>query len=259
MHFSLLRKASILIVCLLGIPAILHSSETDDAVYGDISVMNYVTGRFSQIKSEMFVKLTDLKIPCNHDGHYLRKEAAESLKKMIDAFKKENPNAPVWITSSTRTFYDQKYIWEAKWNGQTKVDGKKLNETDKDPLIRSRIILKYSSMPGTSRHHWGTDFDFNVLTDNYFASGAGKPLYTWLVANASKYGFHQPYPGGRDKGYNEEKWHWSYTPLSKIFLKDWNRLHSSMDFIKGQNSFAGAASAWHLADEYVNSINKDCK
>lgn len=259
MSLSLARRVMALIFCFVIIPIALFSADNNKSVYGEISVMNYVTGRFSPKKSELFVKLTDLNIPCDKKDHYLRKEAAQALKQMINAFKNEYPNAPIWISSSTRTFYDQKYIWEAKWNGQRAVDGRKLNETEKDPVKRARIILKYSSMPGTSRHHWGTDFDFNILTDQYFSSGAGKPLYIWLSTNAAKYGFCQPYPGGRDKGYNEEKWHWSYTPLSKIFLKDWNRLHDSMEFTKGKNSFAGAANAWHLSDEYANSINTDCK
>ncbi len=38
-----------------------------------------------------------------------------------------------------------------------------------------------------------------------------------LTANAAKFGFCQPYNVKTDrKGYNEEKWHWSFMPLSKF-------------------------------------------
>jgi len=227
--------------------------------YGDIGAMNYLTGRFNPRHSDLFVKLSDMGIPVNGREHYLRKEAAEALLRLIENFKKDHPKTPIRVTSSTRSFYDQKAIWEAKWNGERLVDGKKLNEYEKDPMKRALIILKFSSMPGSSRHHWGTDLDFNALTNTYYETGAGKTFYLWMSANASRFGFHQPYTKNRDKGYEEEKWHWSYTPLSKIFLKDWNRLSGSMDFSGGKDSFAGIETVWKLAHEYVNGINDECR
>ncbi|MDR3238121.1 MAG: M15 family metallopeptidase [Spirochaetia bacterium] len=229
-----------------------------DGVYGNTPVEQYVTGRFVIQKHNLFVKLSDTKIPCDNKTHYLRKEAAEALERLVADFQKEHPGVPVWVASSTRSFYDQKSIWEAKWNGQRLVDGKKLNESEKDPVKRARIILKFSSMPGSSRHHWGTDVDFNVLTNSYYETGAGKTFYSWMSGSASKYGFHQPYTKNRDKGYEEEKWHWSYTPLSKIFLEDWNKLFDSMNFSRA-GTFAGAEVVWKLAPEYVNAVNDECK
>ncbi|MCL2025250.1 MAG: M15 family metallopeptidase [Leptospirales bacterium] len=227
--------------------------------YGSIGAMNYLTGRFNPRTSALFVKLSDLGIPVDNKEHYLRKEAAEALSRLIKEFKKDNPKTPIWVASSTRTFYDQKAIWEAKWNGARLVDGKKLNEHEKDPMKRALIILKFSSMPGSSRHHWGTDLDFNALNNAYYETGEGKIFYSWMSANASRFGFCQPYTKNRDKGYEEEKWHWSYMPLSKKFLKDWNRLFDSMDFSSGKDSFAGAKTSWKLAHEYANGINDKCR
>ena len=79
-----------------------------------------------------------------------------------------------------------------------------------EPVERARMILTYSSMPGTSRHHWGTDMDLNKDNNGYFATGEGLKVYEWLQAHAHEYGFCQPYtPKGpnRPEGYNEEKWH----------------------------------------------------
>ncbi len=121
------------------------------------------------------------------------------------------------------------------------------------------MILLYSSMPGTSRHHWGTDFDINELKNSYYDKGDGKIVYTWLKQHAHKYGFCQPYTKGRKKGYEEEKWHWSYIPVARILQKDWNRFYrdNSDSFIKDL-SFAGSDTSAHLAPIYVNSINRDC-
>ncbi|MCL1911066.1 MAG: M15 family metallopeptidase [Leptospirales bacterium] len=250
MRFALKAVAlSLLLPCLLAV--------SDE--YGSIGAMNYLTGRFNPRSSSLFVKLSDMDIPVDNKEHYLRKETAESLAGLIKDFKKDNPRTPIWVASSTRTFYDQKAIWEAKWNGARLVDGKKLNEHEKDPMKRALIILKFSSMPGSSRHHWGTDLDFNVLTNSYYETGAGKTFYSWMQANAARFGFHQPYTKNRETGYEEEKWHWSYTPLSKIFLRDWNKLLTSMDFSEGRDSFAGAKTAWKFAHEYVNSVNDECR
>jgi len=247
-----LLKAILTLIFLL--PCLLAGSDE----YGDIGAADYLTGRFDPRSSNLFVKLSDMNMPVDGKEHYLRKEAAESLSRLIKDFKKDNPASPIWVTSSTRSFYDQKAIWEAKWNGERLVDGKKLNEYEKDPMKRALIILKFSSMPGSSRHHWGTDLDFNLLTNSYYETGAGKTFYSWMSANASRFGFHQPYTKNRDKGYCEEKWHWSYTPLSKIFLKDWNKLWDSID-LKGKDFFAGAKTAWKLAYEYANSVNEECR
>ncbi|MFM9004881.1 MAG: D-alanyl-D-alanine carboxypeptidase family protein [Flavobacteriales bacterium] len=43
--------------------------------------------------------------------------------------------------------------------------------------------MKFSSMPGTSRHHWGTDIDLNSVEPSYFLSGKGLLIYQWLSAH----------------------------------------------------------------------------
>jgi len=52
-------------------------------------------------------------------------------------------------------------------------------------------------MPGTSRHHWGSDVDLYSLEDIDFLKGNGKIIYQWLTDNAASYGFCQPYTAGR--------------------------------------------------------------
>jgi hypothetical protein len=89
---------------------------------------------------------------------------------------------------------------------------------------RLDVILRYSAMPGASRHHWGTDVDFNSTKNAKWEPGdpaTGKKegklfkLGQWLQANASQAGFLQAYTPGRKAGHAEEAWHYSYEPIAK--------------------------------------------
>ena len=189
---------------------------------------------------------------------YLRQEAYKAFIRMHDAALQSGMK--LIIVSATRNFYSQKYIWEGKWSGRTLVDGKNLAKTVKSPVERARIILRFSSMPGTSRHHWGTDIDLNSLENSYFSAGEGKRIYTWLTENASNYGFCQTYTPKdptRPTGYEEEKWHWSYLPLARSFLEQYTQ-KVGYDDIQG---FLGweTAKALRVIEDYVQSINKNCK
>ena len=115
-------------------------------------------------------------------------------------------------------------------------------------------------MPGTSRHHWGTDFDINQLNNTYYTKGEGLIIYQWLKKNANKYGFAQPYTEQRTEGYKEEKWHWSYLPLAKIYLKEWNSAYNNNpDLFTEPGLFFGSEVSGHLSPKYVNSINPESK
>jgi D-alanyl-D-alanine carboxypeptidase len=232
----------------------------DPDLYGNVPPWDYLTGRFNPVKHKLFVSLSDCGIPTNKLPHYLRREAAFALKEMHAAFQKDHPGIPFWIQSSTRNFTDQKYIWENKWNGTTTVMEKQVSIAIKDPLKRACEILKYSSMPGGSRHHWGTDFDLNVLSNSYYESGDGLALFRWLEKNAGRYGFCRPYTAGRKNGHEEERWHWSYYPLAKIFISDWNLYYKKYPGrLNGAGIFAGSSQSGYLAPRYINAVNQDCR
>jgi len=118
----------------------------------------------------------------------------------------------------------------------------------------AKKILEYSSMPSTSRHHWGTDIDINSLESDYFKSGKGKLEYEWLTKNEPKYGFYQVYTSKKNgrTGYSEEEWHWSYLPLANIYLSKYNTLIKLND-IKGFKGFESARKIDVIKD-YVNGI-----
>jgi zinc D-Ala-D-Ala carboxypeptidase len=214
----------------------------------------YLLGQFEESKDERFVKLDDSYTKGGAVGKYLRKESYEAFVKMATAAKQDGVN--LFIISATRSFDAQKTIWENKWGGRTMVEGKNLT-TIADLKERARLILLYSSMPGTSRHHWGTDMDLNSLENSYFATGEGLKIYQWLTAHSAEHGFCQAYTSkvsGRT-GYEEEKWHWSYLPLSKILLEEYKKTINYSD-IKG---FKGSdvAKSIKAIENYVQGVS--CK
>jgi LAS superfamily LD-carboxypeptidase LdcB len=178
---------------------------------------------------------------------YLRDEVYDAFKKMWKAAKKDG--IKLTIISATRNRSYQSGIWNRKWNS---FGGE---END-----RAERILQYSSMPGTSRHHWGTDFDLNSLENSYFESGEGLRVYEWLTAHAHTYGFFQPYTkfnDYRDAGYREEKWHWSYYPLASKFQRAYTHMVEYPD-LKGFNG-SEYAQKLDVINNYVNGIEVDQK
>ena len=182
---------------------------------------------------------------------YLRNEVLLKFDQMYNAALKDG--IKLVIISGTRSFNHQKYIWDRKW-------AKNIQKMDSISAVKE--IMKYSSMPSTSRHHWGTDIDLNNLENSYFEIGEGKKIFDWLVENAFKYGFHMTYDNQEETkrtGYKMEKWHWSYMPISEQFLIQFN------EYINCENisSFKGSKFACHpeldVIKNFVNGINTDFK
>jgi zinc D-Ala-D-Ala carboxypeptidase len=209
----------------------------------------YLQGKFDPATHPDFVAVSTPYT--DRTGMYMRKEAFTAYEKMYADAKKAGVSLK--IISSTRTFAQQKGIWEGKW--------KRFAAEAPDPKTRALKILEYSSMPGSSRHHWGTDIDLNDLNNPAFEPGGQyAKVYEWLSAHAHEYGFCQPYsPKGteRPNGYNEERWHWSYTPLSKPFLQQYRTTITDDQF----QGFEGAdmAPAVQIVQHYVCGIREACQ
>jgi len=217
---------------------------------------NLLLGKFQPSKHPDFEKIS---IPyTNRDNMYLQKEVLLAFKQMHSAAKEDG--VKLTIISSTRTYYQQKIIWENKWNGNTLVNGINLRTSVFDDKERAVKILTYSSMPGTSRHHWGTDFDLNSLNPEYFTYGKGKKEYEWLEKYAIRFGFCQPYKykgKSRIDGYEDEPWHWSYLPIARAYLDEYMKNINFVDI----SGFIGYETAQDIdvISKYVLSINEECK
>jgi len=234
-----------------------HPDYTDSSVFPAFLDLDYVMGRFDPTRRVDFQKI-DIAY-ADQEGRYMHKGAYESFKVMHAAAKKDEIN--LTIKSAARNFAYQKGIWERKWTGATLLEGKenaaKLYENHTERAI---AILKYSSMPGSSRHHWGTDIDINSFNNSYFESGQGKKEFDWLTANARKFGFCRPYTKlgtDRSSGYQEEKWHWSYTPVAN-YCTEYARQHlENIMFVGFEGS--DVAKQINIKDNYILGISSSCK
>ncbi|WP_178988203.1 M15 family metallopeptidase [Winogradskyella schleiferi] len=201
----------------------------------------FVLGKFSYKDDTRFTKVKSV-----HSSKtlYLDNEVYNAFTTMLEAANKADVSLK--IVSGTRNFDEQKAIWERKWNAYSNLE----------PIARSKKILEFSSMPSTSRHHWGTDMDLNSLNNSYFSSGKGQQEYQWLTNNANKFGFYQAYTTKEDgrKGYDLEKWHWSYLPLASQYLKFYNYNISYTDI----NGFTGDTLVIpnKMITHYVNGLSK---
>ena len=165
-------------------------------------------------------------LPC---GHRLQDEVAQAFT-ALQADARE-AGFDLVIASSFRSFSRQLAIWNGKASGARPVhddQGRDVLLASLSPVAQLHAILRYSALPGTSRHHWGTDldvYDAAALPADYTvqlspqevaAGGIFDPLHCWLderMAAGTSRGFYRPY--ARDSGgVAPERWHLSYAPLS---------------------------------------------
>lgn len=234
----------------------IQKEEVDSFIYSREfrDTMDYIMGKFEPDTSSLFEEIP--REMADRGGLYLRREVLAAFRQMRE--HAQSDGVELVIRSATRNFDYQKGIWERKWTGATRVSGKDISQTIKDPYARALEILSYSAMPSCSRHHWGTDIDLNMFENEWFESGKGLKIYTWLRENAADYGFCQPYTDkatGRT-GYEMEKWHWSYTPLSTTLMK-FAKAYMKDSMIMG---FEGdfTADSLDIVNKYVLGVSEDC-
>ena len=163
-------------------------------------------------------------------NHALLIEANIALQKMTAGAKKEGIS--IKVVSSYRSFESQKSIWNRKFS---KFKSEGIN--DAQAIVK---IIEYSTLPGTSRHHWGTEIDIIdaipqqegdvLLPHKFHDNGPYNGLRKWMDTNANNYGFFLPYTQDLNRsGFKYEPWHYSFAPLSKPMLKKYMELdHAAM-------------------------------
>jgi LAS superfamily LD-carboxypeptidase LdcB len=162
-------------------------------------------------------------------GHRLQDEVSQAFA-ALQADARE-AGFELAIASSFRSFARQLAIWNGKASGARPVHddrGGAVAMAQLTPADQLHAILRYSALPGTSRHHWGTDldvYDAAAVSPGYqvqlspqevAAGGVFDPLHCWLdarMAGGQPRGFYRPY--ARDRGgVAPERWHLSYAALS---------------------------------------------
>ncbi len=134
----------------------------------------------------------------------------------------------LFACSSFRDFERQQRIWNQKWQGERVLldrEGRALDAHQLSDAERMEAILRWSAIPGGSRHHWGSDVDVadlkvmpsgyevQLTPEEYAADGIFSRLSAWLDDNMSTYGFFRPYRNDRG-GVAPEPWHLSYAPVA---------------------------------------------
>ena len=188
------------------------------------------------------------------DGYQLRKEAHDALLSL----KKEalKSDIRIQVVSSYRGYNHQNKIWERKYN-------RNINK-GLTPQESINKIIEYSTIPGTSRHHWATDIDIidinvaqpsSVLRPSHFEdNGCYRKLKLWMDENANAFGFHLVYTNAQNrKGFKYEPWHYSYKPLSSQYLLEYKNLNIK-NIIANENLLGNA----YFSDEFIsNYLNEN--
>ena len=140
------------------------------------------------------------------------------------------------IVSAFRSHQKQLEIWNAKARGERPVlddEGMPLEITSLSEEDLCLSIMRWSALPGASRHHWGTDFDIvdlkalpspdykiQLIPEEVETGGIFAPFYDWLedyLKSMKTPIFFWPYREDK-KGIAPERWHLSFAPTANTFL-----------------------------------------
>ncbi|MEL0632419.1 M15 family metallopeptidase [Pseudoalteromonas carrageenovora] len=163
-------------------------------------------------------------------GHRLHSEIIDDFLALQNAAK--NAGFDLTIASSFRDFDRQSMIWNNKFSGSRPVYNKQQQPVDLTKLTdinKCIAIMRYSALPGASRHHLGTDLDIfdkaavnddyklQLIPNEYEQGGPFAPLSDWLNNNLAKFGFYRPYKHDLD-GVAPELWHISHIKQSQLMV-----------------------------------------
>jgi len=155
----------------------------------------------------------------------LRPEAAVAYEKMRKAAAADG--IVFKVVSSYRDYAHQNRIWERKY--------KRFTNSGLSPIASIEKIIEYSTIPGTSRHHWATDIDIvdggkkvqgdMLVPSKFHGNGPYCDFKEWMDKHANSYDFYLVYTDvSSRKGFNYEPWHYSYKPLSLGYLQEYKKL-----------------------------------
>ena len=183
----------------------------------------------------------------------MHRETKAALKRMSDAAASEN--IKIEVVSAFRSFQRQKEIFEGKFN--------RFTAQGLAPLAAIEKIIAYSTIPGTSRHHWGTDVDIidgNAVrptsllqAKNFHGQGPFCKMKEWLDTHAESFGFYEVYTDNpKRKGFEYEPWHFSYAAVSKPMLVAYRELDLKTVF--QEEKVKGSA---HFTDDFITRYRKE--
>jgi hypothetical protein len=134
--------------------------------------------------------------------------------------------------SHFRSFSDQAGIVKREL-GSRKITGKSTDQEIKDAILD---IMTTRSVPGFSRHAWGTEIDVIDPTASRWKPGGDlEDVTPFLARETSKFGFFHPYSQGGSRPsphYVDEPWHISYWRIADVLQAEWVRRISGAELDK---------------------------
>ena len=195
---------------------------------------------------------------------------------LVDPLSKLNKDAQqvgidLAIASGFRSYERQKLIWNEKITGKRQLldsESNPLNIADLSPNEILFAILKWSAIPGFSRHHWGCDFDIfdkkalpknyklQLIPAEYYKDGIFSKLTNWLDSlNDSQ--FIRPYQKDTG-GVAIEPWHISYRPVAKKYEQELS-LDSFINEIKNSSLLLKQEILNNSDEIFFTFVSQHCK
>jgi len=203
----------------------------------------------------------------DYQGYKLQQDTAVALAKMSAAAKGQGID--MRICSGYRSFAAQLKIWNTKALGKRTlldIDSHPASITNKSEKELVELILLWSALPGTSRHHWGTDVDLydantieskdlRLVTSEYQALGPCANLHTWLAKHSYEFGFYFPFQQGLS-GVSPEPWHLSFFPVADQYLNQFelDKITSILDDTDIELKEVLMARIPDIVKEYVHRV-----
>ena len=177
-----------------------------------------------EINTEILIGMDNSRIVS--DTILLEKETYSAFIKMKDAAEKDG--IIIKLVSGFRDFYRQQMIWNNKYKKFT-------NEFSLDGPTAIKEIIRFSTIPGTSRHHWGTEIDVIdknfenekdlLISKKYEKGGIFYSLKKWMDENSKRFGFYIVYDDNSNRpGFEYEPWHYTYKPVSDLYQAEFLKL-----------------------------------
>ena len=201
-------------------------------------------------------------VPFQESKFLVHHEMNQALENLFKAG--QDAGFDLRLASSFRSYEAQKTIWNEKIQGIRPIldsNSIPIDITTKTPTEIVFSIMRWTALPGGSRHHWGSDFDLfderakpndyklQLIPSEYLNGGMFEQSTLWLNENMEKFGFFRPYDQDRG-GIASEPWHLSYRPLSQVLMKKYTLeqflLHlDQSDFMFIKNVILNAEEIYH--------------
>lgn len=158
-------------------------------------------------------------------------EALAALERL--SARAANAGFQLKVASSYRDFSRQLLIWNGKARGARPVLDSQGVALDIAHLSERELlyaILRWSALPGASRHHWGTDldiYDASRMPEGYRLQltqaetcdgGVCGEFHRWLDVELAQSNseFYRPYAHDNG-GVAPEPWHLSFAPIARHY------------------------------------------